>query len=354
MVVDLLAWKGQLLQVNDSAEFAPPKKKRRAFGRCPICNDPLDIVVVQNCHGEYYWSLQCTNACFPQGLYACQPFSDAINELYEIWIGKIFPAIKKYGLNRVIAPACPRCGKSLRLLPVVTPKGKVQLRPVCDNGCDLPPQWAIPIQNCSYQNLVTIVERWSRERNAFARWFAQPIDPRRYKSLTHIQCPVCGKVSQPVLVHSCSSIGCCDWSCGYCGAVLQQASYNKKKMRNRSGKIKIDVLGELKCAICGRTQAEIEAHKSRLEKHHIQPLSEQGTDDKENLMLLCRECHHVWHTMHDALRMEKPVKQSKIHIPAAARNDSDEQFYLEMPPIVPTPSSRFVLSGLFSRMLQLF
>lgn len=354
MVIDLSAWKNQFLPVTDSREFNPPKKKRKAFGSCPICNEPLNIVVLQNCHGDYYWVLECARGCFPRGLYACLPSGDDINELYKLWTEKILPAMKKYGLNRVTAPACPRCGRSLRLLPVVTPKGKLQLRPICDNDCDLPSQWAIPYQNCSYETLATIVDRWVRERKAFVKWFAQPLDPKRYKKLSHILCPVCGKVTEPTLVHSASSIGCCDWSCSYCGAVLRQASFNKRKMRYRSEKIKIGTLGELKCAICGRTQEEIEAHKSRLEKHHIQPLSEHGTDDKENLMLLCRECHHVWHTMHDALRMDKEVKQCKIQIPAAAQNISDEPFYLEMPQVIPEPSSRFVLSGLFSRMLQLF
>lgn len=62
------------------------------------------------------------------------------------------------------------------------------------------------------------------------------------------------------------------------------------------------------CAICLRTQSEVEASGSRLEKHHRIPLSDGGDDTMANLVVLCRECHEAWHMAHQKVRDELKEK----------------------------------------------
>lgn len=43
------------------------------------------------------------------------------------------------------------------------------------------------------------------------------------------------------------------------------------------------------CAICGAPEGK------GLHVHHIIPVSQGGTNDESNLMLVCKECHHRIH-----------------------------------------------------------
>lgn len=63
---------------------------------------------------------------------------------------------------------------------------------------------------------------------------------------------------------------------------IQQEAYRKgRKMAQANGN---------KCQQCGKV-----CEKSELDCHHITPLSLGGTNDDDNLMLLCRECHKKVH-----------------------------------------------------------
>lgn len=56
------------------------------------------------------------------------------------------------------------------------------------------------------------------------------------------------------------------------------------------------------CAICHQPQSDTEASGSYLEKHHAIPLADGGDDDKSNFVLLCHECHTVWHKAHQGIQ----------------------------------------------------
>jgi 5-methylcytosine-specific restriction endonuclease McrA len=42
-----------------------------------------------------------------------------------------------------------------------------------------------------------------------------------------------------------------------------------------------------RCALCG--------HRHVLTIHHVVALEDEGTNDRSNLMGLCRPCHLMWH-----------------------------------------------------------
>lgn len=51
------------------------------------------------------------------------------------------------------------------------------------------------------------------------------------------------------------------------------------------------------CADCGRN--------FRLEVHHKLPIAEGGTDDLDNLVTLCRDCHIALHRTNNKLALER-------------------------------------------------
>ena len=51
------------------------------------------------------------------------------------------------------------------------------------------------------------------------------------------------------------------------------------------------------CADCGRN--------FRLEVHHKLPIAEGGTDDLDNLVTLCRDCHIALHRTNNELALER-------------------------------------------------
>lgn len=60
----------------------------------------------------------------------------------------------------------------------------------------------------------------------------------------------------------------------------------------------------LTCEQCGKPFKEARGRDS-LVIHHIIPLKDGGTDDLENLMVLCRSCHNKIHDIADMMRKAK-------------------------------------------------
>ena len=83
-----------------------------------------------------------------------------------------------------------------------------------------------------------------------------------------------------------------------------KAAKANKKRRSKTARVQIRSLDAPVCAICHRTQSEVEASGSRLEKHHRIPLADGGDDSKANLAILCRECHEAWHRAHQKVKDE--------------------------------------------------
>lgn len=55
------------------------------------------------------------------------------------------------------------------------------------------------------------------------------------------------------------------------------------------------------CAACGRTD--------ELQYHHLIPVVDGGTDDPNNIVVLCAECHHKWHGVNGRVKYGKLIKE---------------------------------------------
>lgn len=73
-------------------------------------------------------------------------------------------------------------------------------------------------------------------------------------------------------------------------------------MINKYVKRKISEYWNYKCAICGRNDY--------LEFHHLTPISEGGTDDYDNIILLCGSCHAAVHGR--TFNLQKPNCKTSI------------------------------------------
>lgn len=58
-------------------------------------------------------------------------------------------------------------------------------------------------------------------------------------------------------------------------------------MISKATRRKLEITWNYQCAVCSKTDY--------LEMHHIIPRAEGGTDDYDNLILLCAECHAAIH-----------------------------------------------------------
>lgn len=151
------------------------------------------------------------------------------------------------------------------------------------------------------------VRRWSRERLQFVLWFSKKLEPKIYKKSGVLSCPVCHARGYPVLQRSCDFVGEVLWACPECATSIcpaEKAAKANKKRRSKTARVQIRSLDAPVCAICHRTQSEVEASGSRLEKHHRIPLSDGGDDTMANLVILCRECHEAWHRAHQKVKDE--------------------------------------------------
>ncbi len=48
------------------------------------------------------------------------------------------------------------------------------------------------------------------------------------------------------------------------------------------------------CEVCLRSETDLTRHEW-LEAHHIQPFREGGSEDRENILILCHACHSLVH-----------------------------------------------------------
>lgn len=77
----------------------------------------------------------------------------------------------------------------------------------------------------------------------------------------------------------------------------------RNNMQNKLRKIMLQKYNN-SCAICGHTNPiytdiidRIKAKENyvRLDLHHITPISKNGIDDPDNLILVCVKCHRLIH-----------------------------------------------------------
>ena len=114
---------------------------------------------------------------------------------------------------------------------------------------------------------------------------------------THI-CEICGKEFQS---HSAKSLYCSD-SCRRQASLIRYNGLERIMQRQTqasSRKVNIAIQYNCKCAICGWSiPSKIGYHRTHqggCEVHHIIPVCEGGTEDQDNLILLCPNCHKMAH-----------------------------------------------------------
>ena len=285
------------------------EKYRVELAPCPLCGKPVRLApVLEKRTRIVLWGITCSGKCFPQDMYSCQPDNAQAARLVKRWRVEIVPAIDKWKKLSAQSPRCPHCDKPTRLLPVPEKNGTLVMRPVCvQQGCRLPAQWHFSPTKWQPTEMAGQVRRWSRERLQFMLWFSKKLDHSLYKKSGILSCPVCHARGNPVLQRSCDSIGEALWACADCGTPIcpaEKAANTQKKQRRTSTKLQVRSLNSPMCAICRRTQGEVEASGSCLEKHHAIPLSAGGDDSKDNLILLCHECHTAWHKAHQKIQGE--------------------------------------------------
>lgn len=56
------------------------------------------------------------------------------------------------------------------------------------------------------------------------------------------------------------------------------------------------------CSVCLRNNGK---YNRQLTLHHIKPLSEGGTDNKNNIQIICLECHRKIHGFETSDRLKK-------------------------------------------------
>lgn len=97
-----------------------------------------------------------------------------------------------------------------------------------------------------------------------------------------------------------------------CVITYKFKSMYKKIKRKSSGKIESELRTKVKrkhkyrCGICGTIYKK---NQWKLTIHHIQPVSLGGESDLNNLMPLCKKCHHRLHEM--LLHINNYLKEAK-------------------------------------------
>jgi len=87
-----------------------------------------------------------------------------------------------------------------------------------------------------------------------------------------------------------------------------------KKKRKKTGKkllkqkIPFDMMGF--CEICLRDKFNLKILKIPLEVHHVIPVEQEGTDETENLRLVCSQCHSLIHRHREIFNRYKPYLES--------------------------------------------
>ena len=73
---------------------------------------------------------------------------------------------------------------------------------------------------------------------------------------------------------------------------MNEITFDEIKRRKNLVKIKMNLVEEYGgCQICNLT------FKPILQIHHIEPVSTGGTDDVDNLLILCPNCHKIIHAL---------------------------------------------------------
>lgn len=91
--------------------------------------------------------------------------------------------------------------------------------------------------------------------------------------------------------------------CNVCGMKIRHL----KKLKNLNKRKSKDYTGELSskaskgyafCSICYRPSTMIIAKTGlKLEIHHIREVQHDGTEDPENLLVVCCDCHNIIHSI---------------------------------------------------------
>ena len=80
------------------------------------------------------------------------------------------------------------------------------------------------------------------------------------------------------------------------------AKHKRKARKMKKSKVKISREGQ--CCFCGS--------RNGLQLHHIIQKRFGGSDSKENLILICPECHRMYHQLTDRL-LDYVLTRDKIH-----------------------------------------
>ena len=80
------------------------------------------------------------------------------------------------------------------------------------------------------------------------------------------------------------------------------AKHRRKEKKNRPKRISISRQGQ--CCFCGS--------RNGLQLHHIVQKRFGGPDSKENLILICPECHKMYHRLSD-LNLNHVLRNKNIH-----------------------------------------
>lgn len=107
-------------------------------------------------------------------------------------------------------------------------------------------------------------------------------------------CPICGKEFEP---HSGMAVYCSP-QCARKAATARNID-NIRERSKMKGKIndRLFYAFNFECAVCNWSLGSFEYGPGNgCEMHHIIPVSEGGTNDESNLVLLCPNCHKLAHT----------------------------------------------------------
>lgn len=112
-------------------------------------------------------------------------------------------------------------------------------------------------------------------------------------------CPICGMV--PVTVTLCDSgPHYAKLTCSGCGAFqgwqAKPDSDASKYRRPASHRELVRKYGQGHCELCTRPEGELNP-KHGLIGHHVVPFKDGGTDDRDNVWILCTACHALVHWM---------------------------------------------------------
>lgn len=131
----------------------------------------------------------------------------------------------------------------------------------------------------------------------------------------YAQCPKCEKVfaiqRTPHLPHYGKIV--CDTH-GHSWAKKPDALRSPKRKTNAAlfNKLPDDLQGF--CWACGRDEVLLEALRPSvsLQVHHIIEVTDGGGDDRDNLMLLCGECHAEVHRRRESFRRYMAVIDNAV------------------------------------------